>query len=91
MSPRFVLGRENVPCVVEVVNRSLKADCTDFTQVLNLSPHILPTPDTSIKHTHTQCVSYFMFHTQFLKTQEFMCTISPYCVIYEPRNPLIFL
>ena len=30
MSPRFVLGRENVPCVTEVVNRSLKADCTDF-------------------------------------------------------------
>ena len=33
MIPRFVLGRENVPCVVEVVNRSLKADCTDFTFV----------------------------------------------------------
>ena len=31
MSPRFVLGRENVPCVAEVVNSSLKADCTDFT------------------------------------------------------------
>ena len=30
MSPRFVLGPENVPCVAEVVNRSLKADCTDF-------------------------------------------------------------
>ena len=30
MSPRFVLGRENVPCVAEVVSRSLKADCTDF-------------------------------------------------------------
>ena len=30
MSPRFVLGRENVPCVAEVVNRSLKADCTNF-------------------------------------------------------------
>ena len=30
MSPRFVLGWENVPCVAEVVNRSLKADCTDF-------------------------------------------------------------
>ena len=30
MSPRFVLGRENVPCVAEVVNRSFKADCTDF-------------------------------------------------------------
>ena len=32
MSPRFVFGRENVPCVAEVVNRSLKADCTDFTK-----------------------------------------------------------
>ena len=33
MSPRFVLGGGggNVPCVAEVVNRSLKADCTDFT------------------------------------------------------------
>ena len=31
MSPRFVLGREIVPCVAEVVNMSLKADCTDFT------------------------------------------------------------
>ena len=31
MSPRLVLGRENVPCVAEVVNRSPKADCTDFT------------------------------------------------------------
>ena len=31
VSPRFVLGRENVPCVADVVNRSLKADCTDFT------------------------------------------------------------
>ena len=35
MSPRFVLGRENVPCVAEAVNRrvnrSLKADWTDFT------------------------------------------------------------
>ena len=31
MSPRLVLGRENVPWVAEVVNRSLKAACTDFT------------------------------------------------------------
>ena len=34
MSPPFVLGRENVPCVAEVLNRSLKADCTDVTEVL---------------------------------------------------------
>ena len=33
LSPGFILGRENVPCVAEVVNRSLKADCTDFTFV----------------------------------------------------------
>ena len=31
VSPRFLLGRENVPCVAEVVNRSLKAYCTDVT------------------------------------------------------------
>ena len=37
MSPRFVLGRENVPCVAEVVNRSLKADCTDFTHGIGFS------------------------------------------------------
>ena len=34
MSPRFPLGRENVPGVAEVVNRSLKADCTDFTHLV---------------------------------------------------------
>ena len=31
ISPRFILERENVPCVTDVVNRSFKADCTDFT------------------------------------------------------------
>ena len=30
MGPLFVLGPENGPCVAEVVNRSLKADCTNF-------------------------------------------------------------
>ena len=30
MSPCFVPGRVNVPCITEVVNRSLKAECTDF-------------------------------------------------------------
>ena len=34
MSPRFILGRENVPYVAEVVNRSLKADCTDYIIIL---------------------------------------------------------
>ena len=36
MSPRFVLGRENVPCVIEVVNRSVKADCTDFIHMTDI-------------------------------------------------------
>ena len=40
MSPRFVLGRENVPCVAEVVNRSLKADCTDFNIYLEFSENL---------------------------------------------------
>ena len=35
MSPRFILGRENVPCVAEVVNRSLKADCTDYNKKID--------------------------------------------------------
>ena len=34
MSPRFILGRENLPCVAEVVNRSFKADCTDFNPIV---------------------------------------------------------
>ena len=38
MSPRFVLGRENVPCVAEVVNRSLKADV----QTLNIDSCLSP-------------------------------------------------
>ena len=42
MSPRFLLGRENVPCVAEVVNRSLKADCIDFIQLV-LALHIVYT------------------------------------------------
>ena len=41
MSLRLVLGRENVPCVAEVVNRSLKADCADFTDALKKNAHDL--------------------------------------------------
>ena len=48
MSPRFILGRKNVPCVAEVVNRSLKADCTDYTSVL---PNMILTSTLSIFHS----------------------------------------
>ena len=42
MSPRFILGRENVPCVAEVVDRSLKADCIDFTfQVSTIASFVI--------------------------------------------------
>ena len=30
VGPRFVLGRESVPCVAEVVDGSLRADCAGF-------------------------------------------------------------
>ena len=52
MSPRFILGRENVPCVAEVVNRSLKADCTDFT-ILCLDSVNVP---MSVVSTELSCV-----------------------------------
>ena len=43
MSPRFELGLENVPCIAEVVNRSLKADCRDFKQLIqDLGSHAPP-------------------------------------------------
>ena len=57
MSPCFVLGRENVPCVAEVVNRSLKADCTDFTLIhshLKYNP-----PITTCKVIHESSVARF--------------------------------
>ena len=46
MSPRFILGRENVPWVAEVVNRSLKADCTDYTGVCGYRIEKLTHPQT---------------------------------------------
>ena len=41
MSPRFVLGRENVPSVAEVVNRSLKAVVQTLTVFSKLLDHIV--------------------------------------------------
>ena len=50
MSPHFILGRENVPCVAEVVNRSLKADCTDYTPYcVNTKYMVLFSPDFKYK------------------------------------------
>ena len=53
MSPRFVLGRENVPCVAEVVNRSLKADCTDFTSH-EIPGEIMPPPPILVSDAGTK-------------------------------------
>ena len=41
MNPRFVLGRKNVPCVAEVVDRLLKADCTDFKKLFCLNLQVV--------------------------------------------------
>ena len=54
MSPRFVLGRENVPRVAEVVNRSLKADCTDFTNAVCHSKFFL--------HVYACSLGLFVFY-----------------------------
>ena len=69
MSQRFVLGRENVLCVAEVVNRSLKADCTDFTDICtDVSIHPLHGTLGFIKSyrsvnvkfiEHPQCFTFF--------------------------------
>ena len=59
MSPRFVLGPENVPWVAEVVNRSLKADCTDFKGPVKLIKPV------KIAHSFIQSVSN-QFHVIIL-------------------------
>ena len=56
MSPRFVLGLENVPCVAEVVNRSLKADCTDFTlYASNVEQTMIMRPASYLIFYHFNC------------------------------------
>ena len=53
MSPRFILGREKVPCVAEVVNRSLKANCTGYPFIPCFKAKVksinIPTTDQSLK------------------------------------------
>ena len=56
MSSRFVLGRENVPCVAEVVNRSLKADCTDFSKVCSTNFQVMFTLYRIVKRSATKSV-----------------------------------
>ena len=62
MNPRFIVGRENVPCVAEVVNRSLKADCTDYniggcgSVVVSEIPHHNCLPNMKM-FTQVRCIS----------------------------------
>ena len=64
MSPRFVLGRENLPCVAEVVNRSLKADCTDFTCLATSTERSV----TFIKQKTKCYIVSSDFHFQFIES-----------------------
>ena len=57
MSPRFALGLENVPCVAEVVNRSLKADCTNFTSLFE------DKYDNLVKKNRYQILAYHVSNT----------------------------
>ena len=59
MSLCLVLGWENAPCVAEVVNRSLKADCTDFTDALKKNAHDLNEQSiTSPQHQYCCKMNY---------------------------------
>ena len=61
MSQRFVLGWENVPCIAEVVNRSLKADCTDFTSMF-----ITSFPASCFNVTHTGKTNFDVISRLFI-------------------------
>ena len=52
MGPRFVLGRENLPCVAEVVNRSLKADCTDIYIECQIQKGFIQRLSGTLEHTY---------------------------------------
>ena len=74
MSPRFVLGRENVPCVAEVVNRLLKADCTDFTHDIPRCTHGI-SPMYRTVTEFEQCSEpddsgFYLLHIRELKHQD---------------------
>ena len=66
MSPRFVLGRKNVPCVAEVVDRSLKADCTDFISLGEKGPIILQSRFTLVLLQVAFYVKARLCRSQFL-------------------------
>ena len=73
MSPRFILGRENVPCVAEVVNRSLKADCTNYTHIMfwnckSLRPK-RKEPELCLKENNFDIVA--LYETFLTKTIDF--------------------
>ena len=59
MSPRFILGLKNVPCVAEVVNRSLKADCTNYTREMPIC--ITREMSVCISREMSICISREMF------------------------------
>ena len=60
MSPRFILGRENVPRVAEVVNRSLKADCTNYKW--GMTNHNVKTGDNETGHIYVVHHKYQVEH-----------------------------
>ena len=70
MSPRFVFRRKNVPCVAEVVNRSLKADCTYFTRKRFIMSAV---KDVRV-HAPITCIKlgipiYLKDHSEFITVQ----------------------
>ena len=74
MSPCFILGRENVPCVAEVVNRSLKADCTDFNSRKHRCKHVSDSVPSSFDTRE-----HFDYNIASLTGIVFNCSVSSSC------------
>ena len=96
MSPRFVLGWENVPCVAEVVNRSLKANCKDFTYICNwLSGYISMSRVIFRPRFHSDYLapSATALSKRLTMVQMFLlnCLPPPICVLKHARTRLIIL
>ena len=82
MSPCFVLGRGNVPCIAEVVNRSLKAGCTDYTPstdgkiITLIYLHVSRTcPICILRHcpVHFHCCPFLKAHYHRITSQKWFC------------------
>ena len=83
MSPRFLLGRENVPCVAEVVNRSLKADCTHFTPATRVWKHFLSLLNNALPFKATKTVDLLLLRIFPEEVDRKSYLLALYLILYQ--------